>query len=157
MLNSFLLILFVSTIFIGSIKVILVIFLVELVLNIFLNKTLIKDLKKLRFLFYIYIFTFIINIISNQNGEVLFKIFNIYVTKNGLRNFVMTFLRVINLVILSWLIKDSSFLTKRLGRYKIVIENVIRLVPEVFVIFKRRLKFKAFLKHILTRIDLEDN
>lgn len=157
MLNSFLLILFVSTIFIESIKVILVIFLVELVLNIFLNKTLIKDLKKLRFLFYIYIFTFIINIISNQNGEVLFKIFNIYVTKNGLRNFVMTFLRVINLVILSWLIKDSSFLTKRLGRYKIVIENVIRLVPEVFVIFKRRLKFKAFLKHILTRIDLEDN
>lgn len=157
MLNSFLLILFVSTIFVESIKVILAIFLLELVLNVFLNKAFIKDLKKLRFLVYIYIFTFIINIISNQNGEVLFKIFNIYVTKNGLQNFVMTFLRVINLVILSWLVKDSSFLTKRLGRYKIVVENVIRLVPEVFVIFKRRLKFKAFLRHILTRIDLEDN
>lgn len=157
MLNSFLLILFVSTIFIQNLKVISAIFIIIFILNIILNKKLVTDLKKLKVLVYIYIFTFIIQIISHQNGEVLFKVFDIYVTKNGIIYFTVTFLRIINLMMLSWLVKNGGFLTSKLGRYRQVIENVIRLVPEVFVLFRRRLKFKSFLRYILMRINLKDN
>ncbi|MFK4785557.1 hypothetical protein [Fusobacterium sp. MFO224] len=157
MLNSLLLLLFISTIFIENLKVVLAIFVIELILNIVLTKDLIKNLKKLKFLGYIYMITFVIHIISHQTGEVIIKIFNIYVTKNGVRYFLVTFLRIINLVMISWLVKDTGFLMKRLGRYRRVMENVFRLVPEVFVLFRRRLKFKSFLRYILTRIDLKDN
>ncbi|MFA6708148.1 MAG: hypothetical protein WCR79_00395 [Fusobacterium sp.] len=127
------------------------------VLNVVLNKNLIINLKKLKILVYIYMVTFIIQIISHQNGEVLFKVFNIYVTKNGVIYFLVTFLRIINLMMISWLAKDSGFLMNKLGGYRQVIENVIRLIPEVFVLFKRRLKFKSFLRYILREIKLKDN
>lgn len=157
MLNSFLLILFISTVFVQNLKVISIIFLIVFVLNVVLNKNLIINLKKLKVLVYIYMVTFIIQIISHQNGEVLFKVFNIYVTKNGVVYFLVTFLRIINLMMISWLAKDTGFLMNKLGRYRQVIENVIRLIPEVFVLFKRRLKFKSFLRHILREIKLKDN
>ena len=154
MLNSLLLLLFISTIFIENLKVVLAIFVIELILNIVLTKDLIKNLK---FLEYIYIITLVIHIISHQTGEVIIKIFNIYVTKNGVRYFLVTFLRIINLVMISWLVKDTGFLMKRLGRYRRVMENVFRLVPEVFVLFRRRLKFKSFLRYILTRFYFKAN
>ncbi|WP_163468360.1 CbiQ family ECF transporter T component [Fusobacterium sp. IOR10] len=157
MLNSFLLILFISTVFVQNLKVISIIFLIVFVLNVVLNKNLIINLKKLKVLVYIYMVTFIIQIISHQNGEVLFKVFNIYVTKNGVVYFLVTFLRIINLMMISWLAKDTGFLMNKLGRYRQVIENVIRLIPEVFVLFKRRLKFKSFLRYILREIKLKDN
>ncbi|WP_177161062.1 hypothetical protein [uncultured Fusobacterium sp.] len=56
----------------------------------------------------------------------------------------------------SWLIKGDSVLFNKFGRYKKVIENVVELVPEVFVLFKKRLKIKSFLRHILTSIKLDD-
>jgi len=157
LLNSLLLILFISTVFIQNLKVISIIFLIVFVLNVVLNKNLIINLKKLKILVYIYMVTFIIQIISHQNGEVLFKVFNIYVTKNGVIYFLVTFLRIINLMMISWLAKDSGFLMNKLGGYRQVIENVIRLIPEVFVLFKRRLKFKSFLRYILREIKLKDN
>lgn len=157
MLNSFLFILFISTIFVENLKVVLTIFIVEVILNIVLNKNLIRDLKRLKFLIYIYTITFIIHIISHQNGEVILKLFNIYITKDGVMNFLVTFLRIINLMMISWVVKDTGFLMRKLGRYRRVIENVIRLVPEVVVVFRRRLKFKSFLRYILIRIDLKDN
>lgn len=157
MLNSLLLILFIGTVFIQNLKVISIIFLIVFVLNVVLNKNLIINLKKLKILVYIYMVTFIIQIISHQNGEVLFKVFNIYVTKNGVIYFLVTFLRIINLMMISWLAKDSGFLMNKLGGYRQVIENVIRLIPEVFVLFKRRLKFKSFLRYILREIKLKDN
>jgi len=157
LLNSFLLILFISTVFVQNLKVISIIFLIVFVLNVVLNKNLIINLKKLKVLVYIYMVTFIIQIISHQNGEVLFKVFNIYVTKNGVVYFLVTFLRIINLMMISWLAKDTGFLMNKLGRYRQVIENVIRLIPEVFVLFKRRLKFKSFLRYILREIKLKDN
>lgn len=95
-------------------------------------------------------------VFSGQEGEVILKIFGVYLTKETLINFLSNFVRVINFIMVSWLIKGDSVLFNKLGRYKKVIENVVELVPEVFVLFKKRLKIKSFLRHILTSIKLDD-
>ena len=63
----------------------------ELLLNIFLNRNLKQDIKRLRVLLYIYLGTFLIQIFSHQEGEVLLKIWNIYITKAGVINFTASF------------------------------------------------------------------
>ena len=95
-------------------------------------------------------------VFSGQEGEVILKIFGVYLTKETLINFLSNFVRVMNFIMVSWLIKGDSVLFNKLGRYKKVIENVVELVPEVFVLFKKRLKIKSFLRHILTSIKLDD-
>lgn len=126
-------------------------------LNIFKNKNLLKDIKKLRILIYIYGLTFIMYVFTQQEGEVLFKIFGLYLTKEAVINFSINFIKIINFIMVSWLFNGNNIIFNRLGRYKSIIESVIELVPEVFVLFKKRLKIKAFLKHILTSIKLDEN
>ncbi len=152
MLNSLLLVFFLSNVFVNSLNYILILFIIEFLLNIFLNKTLVSNIKKLRFLGYIYIFSLFTYIFTRQEGEVIWKIFDIYITKEALISFGINFLRVINLIMISWLIREEGLLTNIFGRYKKIVEKVIELVPEVFIVLKKRLKIKSFLRQILTRI-----
>lgn len=154
LLNSILLVFFVISIVLNDLRVIGAVFFAELFLNIFLNKNLLNNIKKLRVLVYIYLGTFLIQIFSHQEGEVLFKVFNMYITKAGLENFAVNFLRIINLIMLSWLLSKSCSIFNHLGRYKNVMENVIELVPEVFVMFRKKMKLKYFLRHILKKIKI---
>ncbi len=129
---------------------------VEVILNIFINDKLVENIKKLRFLLFIYITTFIAQIYYNQEGEVFFKIFNIYVTKGGILNFASNFLRIINLVVLSWLINTKKILPKKMALYHEVIEDVINLIPEVFKIFKSKRRIKWFFRYILRQIKIKN-
>lgn len=154
LLNSFLLILFLTNIILNNIKVIGAVFLIELLLNIFRTKNIGKNIKKLKFLIYIYIGMFVMQIFSNQEGEILFKIWNIYITKVAVSNFSINFLRIINMIMLSWLIDKNSSIFNHFGKYKIIIENVIELVPEAFVMFKKRMKLKPFIRYIFKKIKI---
>ncbi|MEG0389551.1 MAG: hypothetical protein RSC62_00365 [Cetobacterium sp.] len=129
---------------------------VSLSLNIFLNKDILKNIKKLKFLIFIYLTTFLAQIYYHQEGEVLFKIFNIYVTKGGILNFASSFLRIINLIILSWLVNTQKLLPKSLSAYQQIIEDVIELIPEVFKIFKSKRKIKWFFRYILSQIKIKN-
>ena len=93
-------------------------------------------------------------IFSNQEGEILFKIWNIYITKVAVSNFSINFLRIINMIMLSWLIDKNSSIFNHFGKYKIIIENVIELVPEAFVMFKKRMKLKPFIRYIFKKIKI---
>ncbi|WP_300361248.1 hypothetical protein [Fusobacterium sp.] len=157
MLNSFYLLLILFNIFNSDLKILGLIFLLVICLNIFRNKNLLKDIKKLRILIYIYGLTFMMYVFTQQEGEVLFKIFGLYLTKEAVINFSINFIKIINFIMVSWLFNGNNIIFNRLGRYKSIIESVIELVPEVFVLFKKRLKIKAFLKHILTSIKLDEN
>lgn len=154
LLNSILLILFLVNILLNNVKIIGAVFFGELFLNLFLNKNLKSSVKKLRVLLYIYIGTFIIQILSMQEGEVLFKFFNIYITKTAIENFAINFLRIINLIMLSWLLNKKSSIFNHFGKYKNVIENVVELVPEVFVMFRKRMTLKQFFKHIYKKVKI---
>ncbi|WP_170186260.1 MULTISPECIES: hypothetical protein [Fusobacterium] len=96
-------------------------------------------------------------VFSQQEGEIIWKIGGIYLTKEAIENFSLNFLRIINFIMISWLIKGDNIIFSKFGRYKDVIEKVIQLVPEVFILFKKRLKIKSFLRHILTSIKIEKN
>ena len=89
-----------------------------------------------------------------QEGEVLFKIGSIYITKDGLENITVNFLRIINLIMMSWLLDKNTPLFNIFGKYKKVTEDVIELVPEVFVMFRNKMKLKSFFKHILKKIKI---
>ncbi len=130
--------------------------LVGLGLNIFFNKDMIKNIKKLKFLIFIYLTTFIAQVYYHQEGEVLFKLFNIYVTKGGILNFASSFLRIINLIVLSWLVNTQKLLPKSLAAYQQIIEDVIELIPEVFKIFKSKRKIKWFFRYILSQIKIKN-
>ncbi|MGL5050237.1 MAG: hypothetical protein ACRC6A_01020 [Fusobacteriaceae bacterium] len=155
MLKSSLLILFGINIYFNDIKVIGMISVVLIFLNIFTNKNFLKNLKLMKMFLLFYSTTFIFQFIFNQDGQVLFKIFNIYITMEGLKAFSLNFLRVVNLLFLSWLINYHKIFNKNLGKYQRVIENVICMVPEVINIFKRRMKLKWFFRHILKQIKVK--
>lgn len=154
LLNSILLILFLANIILNNMEVIGAVFFGELLLNLFLNPNLKNNIKKLKVLIYIYLGTFIIQILSVQEGEVLFKIFSIYITKTALLSFAVNFMRIINLIMLSWLVSKKSSIFNHFGEYKRVMENVVELVPEVFVIFRKRMRLKNFFRHIFKKIKI---
>ncbi|MGL4652916.1 MAG: hypothetical protein ACRCZH_05835 [Cetobacterium sp.] len=156
MLKSSLLVLFTLNLLIKDMKILGVLLFVGVLLNIFLNKELLKHLKKLKFLLFIYLTTFLAQIYYNQEGEVFFKVYNIYVTKGGVLNFASSFLRIINLILLSWLVNAKKILPKSLSSYQQIIEDVIELIPEVFKIFKSKRKIKWFFRYILSQIKIKN-
>lgn len=156
MLKSSLLILFVLNLFVKNMTVLGVLLFIGVVLNIIFNKELLKHLKKLKFLIFIYLTTFLAQIYYHQEGEVLFKIYSIYVTKGGILNFASSFLRIINLILLSWLVNTQNILPKSLSSYQRIIEDVIELIPEVFKIFKSKRKIKWFFRYILSQIKIKN-
>ncbi|WP_255493901.1 hypothetical protein [Cetobacterium sp. 8H] len=156
MLKSSILILFILNLFTKDMRLLGLLLVVSLGLNIFLNKDIVKNIKKLKFLIFIYLTTFLAQIYYHQEGEVLFKIFNIYVTKGGILNFASSFLRIINLIILSWLVNTQKLLPKSLSGYQQIIEDVIELIPEVFKIFKSKRKIKWFFRYILSQIKIKN-
>lgn len=156
MLKNSLLILFILNLFVKNMTILTVLLIAEIVLNILFNKELLKHLKKLKFLIFIYLTTFLAQIYYHQEGEVLFKIYSIYVTKGGILNFASSFLRIINLILLSWLVNTQNILPKSLSSYQRVIEDVIELIPEVFKIFKSKRKIKWFFRYILSQIKIKN-
>ncbi|WP_297596420.1 hypothetical protein [uncultured Cetobacterium sp.] len=156
MLKSSILVLFILNLFTKDMRLLGLLLLVGLGLNIFFNKDMIKNIKKLKFLIFIYLTTFIAQVYYHQEGEVLFKLFNIYVTKGGILNFASSFLRIINLIVLSWLVNTQKLLPKSLAAYQQIIEDVIELIPEVFKIFKSKRKIKWFFRYILSQIKIKN-
>jgi len=84
--------------------------------------------------------------------KVLFKFYNFYITQEGLINFGVSFIRILNLILMSWLINEMKLLTGRFSKYQKIIDTVIDLVPEVFTLFKKRMKAKNFTRYILKDI-----
>ena len=154
LLNSILLIFFSVSIIFDDLRIIGAVFFAELLFNLILNKNLKGNVKKLRVLLYIYLGTFLIQIFSHQEGEILFKVFNLYITKAGMENFIVNFLRIMNLIMLSWLLSKECSIFNHFGNYGKVMENVVELVPEVFVIFRKKMGLKNFLRHILKKIKI---
>lgn len=155
MLKSSLLIIFFMNVYFSEIKIIGAIFAVLIALNIFTNKNFKSNLKLMKMFLVFYSTTFIFQFIFHQDGEVLFKFFNIYITLEGLKAFLLNFLRVVNLLFLSWLVNYHKIFNENLGKYQRIIENVICMVPEVINLFKRRMKLKWFFRHILKQIKVK--
>ena len=66
-------------------------------------------------------------------------------------NFAVNFIRILNLILMSWLINEMKLLTGRFSKYQKIIDTVIDLVPVVFVLFKKKMKAKKLYKIYIER------
>lgn len=152
MLKSSLIILLGINIFFDNLTVIFIATLVLLFLNI-VNKVDVKrNMGKIKFLFFLYFMTCLLQIFYTQEGRVLLKIYKFYITQEGLENFVLNFLRIYNLMLLSWIVTTKKMLNGKFNKYQNVIENVIDLVPQALTLVRKRMKIKWFFRYILKQI-----
>ena len=152
LLKSSLLLLLLVNIFTSNLIILLSVFVITVLFNITFNKNLKKHLRQIKVLLFFYLSTFLIQLYYGQQGKVLYKIFDFYLTQEGLINFAISFIRIINLLFISWLINELKLFTGKLSKYQKIIDTVIELVPDVFVLFKKKMKVKSFCRYILKEI-----
>lgn len=155
LLKSSLLLLLLSNIFINNLKFMCGISVILLLLNIILNKELKNNLSKMKFLFFLYFSTCLIQLFYKQEGRVLFKIANFYITEEGMFNFLLNFLRIFNLLMISWIVSAKKIVRGKFNKYQKVIKTVIDLVPQALVLIKKRMRIKWFFRHILKQIKVK--
>lgn len=155
LLKSSLFLLLLSNIFINNLKIMCGISVILLLLNITLNKDLKNNLNRMKFLFFLYFSTCLIQLFYKQEGRVLFKIANFYITEEGMFNFLLNFLRIFNLLMISWIVSAKKIVSGKFNKYQKVIETVIDLVPQALVLIKKRMRIKWFFRHILKQIKVK--
>lgn len=155
LLKSSLFLLLLSNIFINNLKIMCGISVILLLLNIILNKELKNNLNRMKFLFFLYFSTCLIQLFYKQEGRVLFKIANFYITEEGMFNFLLNFLRIFNLLMISWIVSAKKIVRGKFNKYQKVIETVIDLVPQALVLIKKRMRIKWFFRHILKQIKVK--
>ncbi len=152
LLKSSIIITLLLTVITSNIYILTTIAGLMIISNLLFNKTLKNDLKKIKYVFFLYLITIIFQLFMVQEGKVIIKIYNIYITWDGVFRIGTNFLRIFDLLLVSWLINAQSIFTGRLKRYNELIDIIIELVPEIFVLFKKKMRFNYFFKHILKQI-----
>jgi len=156
LLRSSLLILLLLNIFLNNLLYIGVTTIILFLLNLKYNKNLRENIGRVKFLFFLYFITCFLQIFYTQEGEVLFKISKFYVTKEGMYNFFLNFMRVFNLLLLSWLVVAQKLINTRFNKYQKIIETVIELVPQAILLIRKRMRIKWFLRYILKQIRVKN-
>lgn len=155
MLKSSILALLVVSIFTDDLKFIALIFLLAIVLNMIYNKNLFENIKRIKILFLLYLITSIFQLFYKQEGKIILKIYNFYLTQEGIIGFIKNYIRIINLILISWIINSQNIFKGRFKKYQNIIENVINLIPEVFTLVKKKMKLKYFFRYILKQITVK--
>jgi len=121
--------------------------------NLLFNKNLKSSIKKMKYVFLLYFTTILFQLFMIQDGEVIFKIYDFYITWRGVTQVGVNFLRIFDILLISWIINAQTIFTGKLKRYNELIDVIIELVPEVFILFKKKLRFKSFFRHIIKQIE----
>lgn len=151
MLKSSLVALFLGNLYFNNINYIGGILFIIILLNLKFNENLNNSIKQIKFFMIFYITTSIFQIFFNQNGVIIYKIFGVYITEEGVLEALISFTRMLNLLLISWLISYKNLFSK-FGKYQKIVEIVIFLVPEVIVLFRKRMRIRWFLRHIFKKI-----
>lgn len=120
--------------------------------NIGYNPKFKQQLKRIWILFFFYLSTFLIQLYYHQEGKVLLQLFGFYITLEGIQQFLGNFLRILNLILLSWILASQKIFHGRFARYQEIIETVVEFVPQVFILFRKKMKIKWFFRYILKKI-----
>ena len=153
LLKSSVFLILLLTILTSNIYILIIVAGLIIISNLLFNKNLKKSIKKMKYVFLLYFTTILFQLLMIQDGEVIFKFYNFYITWNGVTQIGINFLRIFDILLISWLINAQNIFTGRLKRYNELIDIIIELVPEVFILFKKKMRFKAFFRHILKQIE----
>lgn len=105
-----------------------------------------------KFIYFFYFILSISKIFFHQEGEIVFKFMSVYITKDGLSDAAVNFIKLINIVYLSVIVSRKIKIEKFKSSYTELLEIIIALVPEVFVVFKKRIRIKDTYKIIFTKV-----
>ncbi len=152
LLKSSLLLLLCLNLLNNNLDILIIIFFTVVILNIIFNKNKIKYIGRFKILIFFYISTFFVQLFYAQEGKVILKFYNFYITEEGVLNFAINFIRIINLVLLSWLVNELNIFKNKFKKYQDIIDTVIDLIPEVFTLFKKRMKLRYFYKYIIKKV-----
>lgn len=156
--------LIIINIFLKNIYLLLILFLILLFLNFKNDKNFIKQIKRIAKFSLIYLFYLLVGICFYKNGKVLFKIYSIYITEEGLLNGFITYIKLVNLLLLSFFIsvkfKEKKYnldiKNKKIQKiemfYSEVFEKILETVPFIFDLIKKRSKFSDIYKRILIKV-----
>ncbi|MBZ4683582.1 MAG: hypothetical protein PWP46_879 [Fusobacteriaceae bacterium] len=129
----------------------LIVSILLLTINFFGKKS--KDIyKNIKRVYIFFILISISKIFIYQEGEILLKIGNIFITKLGFFYFLNNLLRLINLTILAHSISKFARNKISLGKYEKIFGIILEMTPKVFNNFKKRRKIKYFYKDIFKEI-----
>ena len=153
LLKSSIFLILLTTIITTNIYILTIVAGLMIISNLLFNKNLKSSIKKMKYVFLLYFTTVLFQLFMIQDGEVIFKFYNYYITWRGVTQVGINFLRIFDILLISWLINARNIFTGRLQRYNELIDIIIELVPEVFILFKKKLKFNSFFRHTLKQIE----
>lgn len=151
-------------IFVKNIFLLIALTAILLVLNYKEDKDFLLKFKKIGKLLLIYLFYCIISIIFYKNGVIIFKIGQIYITKEGLNISLVKFLVLANFFLLSILmtvkIKKNKYKIKLKGsltekikfQYGDVFRVIFNEIPYILQIVNTKVRFSDIYKKILVKV-----
>jgi hypothetical protein len=146
-------------------RVIIGIFVFSILLNIIINKNLKENIKKTKMFFLAYLITCILNVFFAREGKIVlsipidFSIFNIsikkaiYITEEGIARGTLLFFRLSTFIMISWIVTYKKLLMNKTGKYQKIILIVTEMLPEALTLIRKKMKLKAFIRHILKELE----
>lgn len=124
-----------------------------LILSILLLLISYKKKKKIPlFVYFFYLTLSLSKIFFYQEGEVLIKVFGLYITKEAVLASSILYIKLFNILHLSKLISSKINIRKLKFAYSDIIEIIIEMVPEIFTLFKKRVRIRDMYTKILRKV-----
>jgi len=153
LLKSSIIFILLLTILTSNIYILIIVAGLMIFSNLLFNKNLKYYIGKMKYVFLLYFTTILFQLFMIQDGEVIVKIYSFYITWRGITQIGINFLRILDILLVSWLINAQNIFTGKFQRYNKLIDTIMELVPEIFVLFKKKMRFKSFFRHILKQIE----
>lgn len=126
-------------------------------INIILKTDMKNKMKNLKYMLYFLSFSLVFQIIYINEGRIIYSFWKIHITDEGINRALITLLRVISIILSSYLIKAKSIMKKYFAEYILIFKIVIKLSPEIFKIIKKRMRPRLAFKYILKKVYKEIN
>lgn len=152
LLNSIYFILLLLTMLTYNIKILLLTFFVLVIAHLVLGNRLWNKIKKVKYIFYIMLMSFLFQLIYNSYGTVVYELYFIKIYSQGVKSGLIVTIKILDMALIAWLINFEKILPGRLLRYRKIIAVVMHNVPVIFTMFKKKKSPNNVFKHILKKI-----
>lgn len=135
-----------------------------LIFNFYIDIEFLYKIKKMDKFILIYLFYLIVSIFLYKTGKIIYNLGNIYITYEGVLKSTINFLRLINFLLISFMIsfkfknkkirfssKDSK-IKKIENYYSEIFEHILKAIPFIFDLIKKKVKFSHSYKRILLKV-----
>lgn len=152
LLNKLFLIPLILIIIIYDLKKLLLFFIILFFLYILKRNNILENFKKIKYSLVFIITSFIFQLFLNNYGKVFFSIYNINIYYKGIEMGFVSVLKILNLILISWIVEYDKIIPSRLQKYNKIITVVIKNIPYVFVLLKKNKNPNDVFKKILKKV-----